>query len=115
MTRTAIFNSLSHTVVKPCIGQLRRLRDDISHHTQQVAVSRTRLILERSLLLLTRADRQLGQIDKLTAVRLDHDPTLITHIMADSLRARVFAIACGYLDADDLDDQRKSRASKLAA
>ena len=27
--------------------------------------------------------------------------------MADILRARVFAIACGYPDADDLDDLRK--------
>jgi len=34
--------------------------------------------------------------------------------MADILRARVLAIACGYPDADDLDDPRKDPAFKLA-
>ena len=34
--------------------------------------------------------------------------------MSDILRARIFAIACGYPDADDLDDFRKSSAFKLA-
>lgn len=34
--------------------------------------------------------------------------------MTDILRARVFAIARGYLDADDLDDLRKDSAFKLA-
>jgi hypothetical protein len=33
--------------------------------------------------------------------------------MADILRARVFAIASGYPDADDLDDLRKDPAFKL--
>ena len=33
--------------------------------------------------------------------------------MADILRARIFAIACGYPDADDLDDLRKDPAFKL--
>src|SRR6202012_3171042 len=45
----------------------------------------------------------------------DHrDPALITHTMADILRARIFAIACGYPDGDDLDDRRKDPAFKLA-
>ena len=54
MIRTAIFSSLSHTVVKPCIGQVLRLQDGISHRSQQATVSRTRPILEagvRSLLV----------------------------------------------------------------
>jgi hypothetical protein len=34
--------------------------------------------------------------------------------MADILRARIFAIACGYPDADDLDDLRKDPAFRLA-
>jgi hypothetical protein len=34
--------------------------------------------------------------------------------MSDILRARVFAIACGYPDADDLDDLRRDPAFKLA-
>ena len=67
------------------------------------------------VLLLAGADKRLGLIDTLAAIIPDHrDPDLITHTMADILRARVFAIACGYPDADDLDDLRKDPAFKLA-
>jgi hypothetical protein len=67
------------------------------------------------VLLLAGADKRLGLIDTLAAIIPDHrDPDLITHSMADILRARVFAIACGYPDADDLDDLRKDPAFKLA-
>ena len=67
------------------------------------------------VLLFAGADRQLGLIDRLAAIIPDHrNPDLITHSMADILRARVFAIACGYPDADDLDDLRKDPAFKLA-
>jgi Transposase DDE domain group 1 len=45
----------------------------------------------------------------------DHrNPAQITHTMSDILRGRVFAIACGYPDADDLDDLRRDPAFKLA-
>ena len=51
----------------------------------------------------------------LAAIIPDHrDPNLITHPMADILRPRVFAIACGYPDANDLDDLRQDPAFKLA-
>jgi hypothetical protein len=67
------------------------------------------------VLLLAGADRRLGLIDTLAALVPDHrDPAQITHSMADILRARVLAIACGYPDADDLDDLRKDPAFKLA-
>jgi hypothetical protein len=67
------------------------------------------------VLLLAAADKKLGLIDSLAAIMPDHrDPDLITHTMADILRARVFAIACGYPDADDLDDLRRDPAFKLA-
>jgi hypothetical protein len=67
------------------------------------------------VLLLAAADKRLGLIDTLAAIMPDHrDPDLITHSMADILRARVFAIACGYPDADDLDDLRRDPAFKLA-
>ena len=60
------------------------------------------------VLLLAGADRRLGLIDTLAGIIPDHrNRALITHSMADILRARVFAIACGYPDADDLDDLRK--------
>ena len=67
------------------------------------------------VLLLAAADKRIGLIDTLAAIMPDHrDPDLITHSMADILRARVFAIACGYPDADDLDDLRRDPAFKLA-
>jgi hypothetical protein len=67
------------------------------------------------VLLLAGADRRLGLIDTLAAIIPDHrNPALITHTMSDILRARVFAIACGYPDADDLDDLRRDPAFKLA-
>jgi hypothetical protein len=65
--------------------------------------------------LLAGADQRLGLIDTLAAIIPDHrDPAQITHTMADILRARVFAIACGYPDANDLDDLRTDPAFKLA-
>jgi hypothetical protein len=67
------------------------------------------------VLLLAGADKRLGLIDTLAAVIPDHrDQGQITHTLADILRARIFAIACGYPDADDLDDLRKDPAFKLA-
>ena len=38
----------------------------------------------------------------------------ITHSMADLLRGRIFAIACGYPDGNDLDDLRHDPAFKMA-
>ena len=42
------------------------------------------------------------------------DRSRIAHTIADMIRARVFAICCGYEDADDLDDLRSDPAFKLA-
>ena len=67
------------------------------------------------VLLLAGADKRLGLVDTLAAIIPDHrDQTQITHTMSDILRARILAIACGYPDADDLDDLRKDPAFKLA-
>jgi hypothetical protein len=55
-----------------------------------------RISSEGGVLLLAGADKQLGLIDRLAAIIPDHrDPAQITHRMADILRARIFAIACG--------------------
>jgi Transposase DDE domain group 1 len=65
--------------------------------------------------LLAAADKRLGLIDALAQLIPDaRDPSRITHEMAEILRARVFAIGCGYADADDLDDLRHDAAFKLA-
>lgn len=67
------------------------------------------------VLLLAAAEKRLGLIGHLSALIPDHrDPSRITHGLDDILRARVFAIACGYPDADDLDDLRHDPAFKLA-
>jgi len=42
------------------------------------------------------------------------DPVLVTHSVADILRARMLAIACRYEDADDLDHLRTDLGFKLA-
>ena len=56
------------------------------------------------VLLLAGVDKRLGLIGTMAAIIPDHrDPNQIIHTLADILRARIFAIACGYPDADDLD------------
>ena len=72
-----------------------------------------RISSDGGVLLLAGADRRLGLIDMLAAIIPDHrDQTLITHTMSDILRPRVLAIACGYPDANDLDDLRQDPAFK---
>src|SRR6202142_3694664 len=67
------------------------------------------------IFLLAEADRRLGLIDALASLVPDgRDPTQITHSMADMLRERIFAIACGYPDGNDLDSLREDPAFKMA-
>src|SRR5450432_2951934 len=74
-----------------------------------------RISSDGGVLLLAGADKQIGLIDALAAIIPDYrDPNQITHTLSDILRARIFAIACGYPDGDDLDDLRKDPAFKLA-
>jgi hypothetical protein len=52
-------------------------------------------------MLLAQAECRLGIGGKLAAAIPDHrDPDRTVHRLADILRARIFAIACGYEDAD---------------
>jgi Transposase DDE domain group 1 len=74
-----------------------------------------RLTSDGGVLLLAGADQQLGLAETLASVIPDHrNPLCITHSLADILCARIFAIACGYPDADDLDHLRRDPAFKLA-
>ena len=67
------------------------------------------------VMLLAQAERRLGIAERLAAVIPDRrDPDRVTHLLPDILRARIFAIACGYEDADDLDRLRFDPAFKLA-
>jgi Transposase DDE domain group 1 len=66
-------------------------------------------------MLLAQAERRLGIADQLARVIPDdRDAVRVTHLLPDILRARIFAIACGYEDADDLDRLRFDPALKLA-
>ena len=66
-------------------------------------------------MLLAMADRRLGIAKRLARCFPDRrDPLRITHTLADMVRARILAIACGYEDADDLDALRADPAFKLA-
>jgi hypothetical protein len=65
--------------------------------------------------LLEAADCRIGLIERLAALFPDRrDPAQVTHSMADLLRERVFAIACGYPDGNDLDNLRADPAFKMA-
>jgi len=65
--------------------------------------------------LLAGADKRLGLIDRLAALFPDtREPAQVTHSMADLLRERIFAIACGYPDGNDLDALRMDPAFKIA-
>ena len=65
--------------------------------------------------LLAGADKRLGLIDALAERFPDHrDPAQISHSIADILRERVFAVACGYPDGNDLDALRADPAFRMA-
>ncbi len=67
------------------------------------------------LVLLREAERRLGLADLLAGCLRDRrDPTLVTHGLAEMLRFRMLAIACGYEDADDCDTLRFDPLFKLA-
>jgi len=64
-----------------------------------------RLSSDGGVMLLSMAERRLGVAQRLARCIPDRrDPSRIAHTIADMIRARVFAICCGYEDADDLDD-----------
>ena len=63
-----------------------------------------RITSDGGVMLLAQAERRLGVAERLAAVMPDgRDASRVIHLLPDILRARIFAIACGYEDADDLD------------
>ncbi|WP_445321508.1 IS1380 family transposase [Novosphingobium sp. MBES04] len=74
-----------------------------------------RLTSDGGVLLLAQAERAMGICRRLAACMADpRDPVRVTHRLDDILRARMFAIACGYEDADDLDALRDDPGFRLA-
>jgi hypothetical protein len=66
-------------------------------------------------MLLALADRRIGLAEKLSGVFPERrDRARLVHSTADVMRARIFAIACGYEDGNDLDHLRRDPAFKLA-
>ena len=67
------------------------------------------------LVLLRGAECRLGLAETLAGCIRDwHDPALVVHTLPAMLRFRMFAIACGYEDADDCDALRADPLFKLA-
>src|SRR4029077_19458290 len=74
-----------------------------------------RITSDGGVMLLAQADRRLGIAEQLAKVVPDgRDAGRIGPLLPDILRARIFPIACGYEDADDLDRLRFDPALKLA-
>ena len=74
-----------------------------------------RLSSDGGVLLLRGIEKRLGLAARLAGCLTDaRDPASTTHSYADMIRARMFAIACGYEDCDDLDVLRFDPAFKLA-
>ena len=62
------------------------------------------------LVLLRAAERRLGLAEALSGCIRDwRDLSLVVHTLPAMLRFRMFAIACGYEDADDCDALRAER------
>jgi hypothetical protein len=74
-----------------------------------------RITSDGGVMLPAQAERRLGIAERLARVIPDgRDANRVIHLLPDILRARIFAIACGYEDADDLDRLRSDPAFKLA-
>ena len=66
-----------------------------------------RITSNAGVMLLAQAGRRLGIAGQLARVIPDERHAgRVIHLLPDILRARIFAIACGYEDADDLDRLR---------
>ena len=62
------------------------------------------------LVLLRGVECRLGLAETLAGCIRDwRDPALVVHTLPAMLRFRMFAIACGYEDADDCDALRADR------
>src|SRR5258708_12169071 len=86
----------------------------VRHKKITAAFDGGRISSDGGVILLAQADRRLGIAERLARVIPDgRDPDRVTHLLPDILRARIFAIACGYEDADDLDRLRFDPAFNL--
>ena len=74
-----------------------------------------RMSSDGGVLLLREIEARLGIGELLASCLPDpRDPGRVLHGYDEMIRARLFAIACGYEDGDDLDSLRRDPAFKLA-
>ena len=74
-----------------------------------------RMTSDGGVTLLAAIEKSLGIAVRLAGLIADpRNPAFVTHSVADILRARMLAIACGYEDGDDLDHLRTDPGFKLA-
>ena len=74
-----------------------------------------RLSSDGGVMLLAQAERRLGIAERLAHFIPDRrDPERVKHAILDMIRARIFAIACGYEDCNDFGPLRSDPAFKLA-
>ena len=74
-----------------------------------------RLSSDGGVMLLAQAERRLGIAERLARFIPDRrDPSGVKHAILDMIRARIFAIACGYEDCNDFGPLRADPAFKLA-
>lgn len=87
----------------------------VAHKKITAAFDGGRLTSDGGVMLLSLADRRLGIAAKLASAFPEwRDQSRTVHTIADVIRARTFAIACGYEDGNDLDRLRRDPAFKLA-
>jgi hypothetical protein len=87
----------------------------VCRKTVTAAFDGGRLTSDGGVMLLSLAERRLGIAARLARGFPDRrNRARITHRLEDMIRARIFAIACGYEDANDLDVLRSDPAFKLA-
>ena len=73
------------------------------------------LTSDAGLLLLRQAERRTGVVAAMSKAVVDRrDPSRVRHSVGDLFRERVFAIAAGYEDANDLDCLRHDPGLKVA-
>jgi hypothetical protein len=99
----------------PTIRSSRLVFQPLAAKKLTAAFDGGRLISDGGVILLGASERRIGIATTLEPLIADpRDPALVTHSVADILRARMLAIACGYEDADDLDHLRSDPGFKLA-
>jgi hypothetical protein len=70
---------------------------------------------DAGLALVERADRKLGLTERMAAALGDpRDPRKVKHTLVSLLKERIFGIAAGYEDANDMDTMRSDPALKAA-